>query len=139
MALSRAERFLEASGLSSFANAKPMELSGGMRRRLSLARAFAYPSDILLLDEAFASVDLKLRIELMDLFSLLWTDERRTTVFVTHDVQDATYLADRILVFSSRPAKLLDLVSLDISRDERRFGSKDLFEVEERLYREILA
>ncbi len=139
MALSRAERFLEASGLSSFANAKPMELSGGMRRRLSLARAFAYPSDILLLDEAFASVDLKLRIELMDLFSLLWTEERRTTVFVTHDVQDATYLADRILVFSSRPAKLLDLVSLDISRNERRFGSKDLFDVEERLYREILA
>ncbi|MDD3980688.1 MAG: ATP-binding cassette domain-containing protein, partial [Spirochaetales bacterium] len=81
----RALRFIAAAGLEAYASFKPPALSGGMRRRLSLARAFSYPSEVLLLDEAFSSVDLKLRIDLMDLFSLLWREERRTTIFVTHD------------------------------------------------------
>ncbi|HWP68486.1 MAG TPA: ABC transporter ATP-binding protein, partial [Rectinemataceae bacterium] len=95
--LERATRFLDSSGLSSFTKTKPALLSGGMKRRLSLARAFAYPSDVLLLDEAFSAVDLKLRIELMDLFSLLWREEKRTAIFVTHDIQDTLYLADQVL------------------------------------------
>ncbi len=135
----RALRFITAAGLEAYTAFKPLQLSGGMRRRLSLARAFSYPSDVLLLDEAFASVDLKLRIDLMDLFSLLWREEKRTTIFVTHDVQDALYLADRILVFSSRPARLLDTFSIDTSRETRRYGSKDFSELEERLYRMILS
>jgi NitT/TauT family transport system ATP-binding protein len=94
---------------------------------------------VLLLDEAFASVDLKLRIELMDLFSLLWREEKRTTIFVTHDVQDALYLADRILVFSSRPARLLDVLSIDTPREDRSYGSKAFSELEELLYRKILS
>ncbi|MDX9826803.1 MAG: ABC transporter ATP-binding protein [Spirochaetia bacterium] len=135
----RALRFIAAAGLESYSAFKPLQLSGGMRRRLSLARAFSYPSDVLLLDEAFASVDLKLRIELMDLFSLLWREEKRTAIFVTHDVQDALYLADRILVFSSRPARLADLLSIDSPREGRRYGSKEYSELEEQLYRKILS
>lgn len=135
----RASRFLEEAGLEGFASTKPSRLSGGMKRRLSLARAFAYPSDILLLDEAFSAVDLKLRIELMDLFSLLWREERRTTIFVTHDIQDALYLADQILVLSSRPARILDRVDVRAPRESRRYGSRELIDLEERLYREILS
>jgi len=135
----RARRFLDNAGLGGFADAKPPELSGGMKRRLSLARAFAYPSDILLLDEAFSAVDLKLRIEIMDLFSLLWREERRTAILVTHDVQDALYLADEILVLSSRPASLLDRFSIDTPRESRRYGSRQLVEMEERLYSLILS
>jgi NitT/TauT family transport system ATP-binding protein len=135
----RALRFIAAAGLEAYSSAKPPLLSGGMRRRLSLARAFSYPSDVLLLDEAFASVDLKLRIELMDLFSLLWREEKRTTIFVTHDVQDALYLADKILVFSSRPARLLDVLDIEVPREMRRYGSKDFSELEERLYEKILS
>ncbi|MCE1158086.1 MAG: ABC transporter ATP-binding protein [Spirochaetia bacterium] len=135
----RALRFIAAAGLEAYSAFKPPQLSGGMRRRLSLARAFSYPSDVLLLDEAFASVDLKLRIELMDLFSLLWREEKRTTIFVTHDVQDALYLADRILVFSSRPARLLDVLSIDTPREDRSYGSKAFSELEELLYRKILS
>jgi NitT/TauT family transport system ATP-binding protein len=68
----RADRFLEEAGLAAFADALPLELSGGMLRRLSLARAFSYPSEILLLDEAFSAVDLKVRLDLMELFTSLW-------------------------------------------------------------------
>lgn len=135
----RARRFLGEAGLGGFADAKPPELSGGMKRRLSLARAFAYPSEVLLLDEAFSAVDLKLRIEIMDLFSLLWREERRTAIMVTHDIQDALYLADEILVLSSRPATLLDRLSIDIPREHRRYGSRQLIEMEERLYSLILS
>jgi NitT/TauT family transport system ATP-binding protein len=134
----RAERFLRNSGLERFAGQKPAKLSGGMKRRLSLARAFAYPSDVLLLDEAFSAVDLKLRIELMDLFSLLWSEERRTTIMVTHDVQDALYLADQVLVLSSRPASVLDRLEIKMPRESRRYGSREFADFEDRLYRDIL-
>ena len=134
----RAGRFLRNSGLERFAGQKPAKLSGGMKRRLSLARAFAYPSDVLLLDEAFSAVDLKLRIELMDLFSLLWREERRTTIMVTHDVQDALYLADQVLVLSSRPAIVLDKLEISAPRESRRYGSREFAEFEDRLYRDIL-
>lgn len=135
----RARRFLVNAGLEEFSATKPPKLSGGMKRRLSLARAFAYPSDILLLDEAFSAVDLKMRIELMDLFSLLWREEKRTTIIVTHDVQDALYLADQIFVLSSRPALLMDKLSVPAARERRSYGSRELIELEERLYRQILA
>ena len=135
----RAQRFLVHSGLADFSTTKPPKLSGGMKRRLSLARAFAYPSEVLLLDEAFSAVDLKLRIELMDLFSLLWREEKRTTIIVTHDVQDALYLADQVLVLSSRPARLVDKLSVPVARENRRYGSRELIELEERLYRQILS
>jgi len=137
--LDRAMRFLESAGLTDFSGTKTPKLSGGMKRRLSLARAFAYPSDILLLDEAFSAVDLKLRIELMDLFSLLWREEKRTAILVTHDIQDALYLADQILVLSSRPARIVDRLRIPMPREGRRYGSRELIDLEERLYREILS
>jgi len=134
----RAMRFLRSAGLEAFATTRPGQLSGGMKRRLSLARAFSYPSDILLLDEAFSAVDFKLRIELMDLFSLLWREEKRTVIFVTHDIQDALYLADQVLVFSQRPARVIDRMGIQMPREERRYGSRELIDLEERLYRQIL-
>lgn len=135
----RALRFMKSAGLEGFASMKPSQLSGGMKRRLSLARAFAYPSDVLLLDEAFSAVDLKLRIELMDLFSLLWREEKRTVLFVTHEVQDALYLADQVLVLSSRPARIVDRLYIPLSRENRSYGSRELIDLEERLYRRILS
>ena len=139
MSRERAMRFLASSGLEAFIKTKPARLSGGMKRRLSLARAFAFPSDILLLDEAFSAVDLKLRIELMDLFSLLWREEKRTAIFVTHDIQDALYLSDQVLVLSRRPARVIDRIEIAMPREERRYGSRELIEFEERLYRQILS
>ena len=137
-ALERADRFLAAAGLAEHASWLPATLSGGMRQRLSLARAFAYPSEILLLDEAFKAVDLKTKLELMDAFLGLLREERRTVVAVTHDVEEAVYLADRVLVLSSRPARALDDFAVATPRGERALGSAGSMEAEARLYRLVL-
>ena len=138
LALSRAMRFIDQAGLADFTRVKPRELSGGMRRRLSLARAFAYPSDILLLDEAFSAVDLKLRLDLLDLFANLWEEEKTTTILVTHDIQDALYLADRIIVLSGSPAAILDSIDMNIPRKVRDLTSPAMLETEARLYEDIV-
>jgi NitT/TauT family transport system ATP-binding protein len=137
-ALARVDRFLAAAGLSESARLLPGELSGGMRQRLSLARAFAYPSDMLLLDEAFQAVDLRMRIELMDVFLGLWREERRTVVCVTHDVQEAAYLADRALVLSPKPARIIDAFDVEVPRGERSLGASAMMEAESRLYKLVL-
>ncbi|HEY9054763.1 MAG TPA: ABC transporter ATP-binding protein [Rectinemataceae bacterium] len=121
MAEERADRFILEAGLESFASAKPRTLSGGMKQRVNLARAFAYPSDILLLDEAFASVDLDLKVGLLDLFGTLWEEERRTAIMVTHDIQDALYVADRIVLLSERPARLKKIIDIP-GRGGRVYG-----------------
>jgi NitT/TauT family transport system ATP-binding protein len=131
----RIDRFLAAAGLRPSAKRRPSELSGGMRQRLSLARAFAYPSDILLLDEAFQAVDLRMKLELMDVFLNLLREERRTVVCVTHDVQEASYLADRAVVLSPRPARIVDSFSVEAPRAERALGSAATMEAEARLYK----
>jgi NitT/TauT family transport system ATP-binding protein len=134
-ALARADRFLSAAGLSQHASKRPGELSGGMRQRASLARAFAYPSDLLLLDEAFQAVDLRLKLELMDLFLKLWREESRTVVCVTHDVAEAAYLADRAVVLSPRPARVVDSFAVEVPRGQRSLGASAMLEAESRLYR----
>ncbi len=137
-ALVRIDRFLMAAGLTEAATLKPGELSGGMRQRLSLVRAFAYPSDILLLDEAFQAVDLRMKLELMDVFLKLWHEEKRTVVCVTHDVEEAAYLADKVVVLSPRPARILDSFSVEVPRIERTLGAEAMMKAESRLYTLVL-
>jgi NitT/TauT family transport system ATP-binding protein len=134
-ALARIDRFLAAAGIADAAALRPCELSGGMRQRLSLVRAFAYPSDILLLDEAFQAVDLRMKLELMNVFLSLWQEEKRTVVCVTHDVEEAAYLADRAVVLSSRPARIVDSFAVEVPRGERALGAGAMLEAESRLYK----
>jgi NitT/TauT family transport system ATP-binding protein len=135
----RADSFLKRAGLSDFRRCFPAQLSGGMKQKASLARAFAFPSDVLLLDEALSAVDLKVRIDLLDLFARLWEEERRTTIFVTHDLVDALYSADQGLLLSARPATLIDSVSIELPRSARSYDVRELKEIERKLYLEILA
>ncbi len=134
-ALERVDRFLEVASLTEFAASRPRELSGGMRQRLSLARAFAYPSELLLLDEAFKAVDLRVKMDLMNAFLALMLVERRTVVCVTHDIEEAVYLADEVVVLSDRPARVVDGFAVEVPRSERSLGSKATMEAESRLYR----
>lgn len=134
----RALRLLSAVGLQDARNQKPAQLSGGMRQRVALARAFAYPAELLLLDEPFQSVDLKTRIGLMDAFLELQAEDPRTVVFVTHEVKEAMYLGDAVVVLSDKPARILDRLELTLSREHRQYSSSDLSEMEATLYRLIL-
>lgn len=103
----RARTYLEKCGLEDKLNAFPDELSGGEKQRVSLARAFAYPSRILLMDEAFQSLDLHIKFRLMALFAKLCREEKRTVLLVTHDIREAICLARRIVVLRGSPLSIV--------------------------------
>ncbi|MBU0928018.1 MAG: ABC transporter ATP-binding protein [Spirochaetes bacterium] len=134
-----AEEALSAVGLASSVDARPGAMSGGMRRRVALARAFAYPSEVMLLDEPFSSLDLKTRISVMDLFLDLRAEDGRSAVVVTHDVREALYLGDRIATLSDRPARARDSFDLELDRAARSYASGSAAEIEARLYASILS
>ncbi len=109
-------KLLERVGLRAFAHYYPHEISGGMRQRVNLARALAVDPQILLMDEPFAALDAQTR-ELMQLELLrVWSDTGKTVVFVTHQVDEACYLADRVLVMASRPGRIIEDIPIEIPR-----------------------
>jgi NitT/TauT family transport system ATP-binding protein len=112
----RAREFINLVGLEGFEDSFPLELSGGMQQRVNLARALATDPDMLLLDEPFASLDAQTR-EFMQLELLkVWNYSKKTALFITHDIKEAIYLADRVIVFSARPGRVKELVRVDIER-----------------------
>ncbi|MEL7977601.1 ABC transporter ATP-binding protein [Isoptericola sp. F-RaC21] len=111
---------LEAVGLADVARSYPWQLSGGMQQRVAIARAAAYEPQVLLMDEPFAAVDAQTRFELEDLVRALWQRLGVTVVFVTHDIDEAIYLGERVLVLSARPTVILEdvRVGLGAERDQ---------------------
>ncbi|MEV6373106.1 ABC transporter ATP-binding protein [Micromonospora musae] len=105
---------LDAVGLGDVHGAYPWQLSGGMQQRVAIARAIAYEPHILLMDEPFAAVDAQTRADLEDLVRSLWQRLGVTTLFVTHDIDEAVYLGQRVLVLSSSPTVVLDDVAVDL-------------------------
>ncbi|MDR1578005.1 MAG: ABC transporter ATP-binding protein [Deltaproteobacteria bacterium] len=114
--------FLELVGLTAFANRYPHELSGGMKQRVAIARALAFDPEVLLMDEPFAALDAQTRETLQDELLDLWEKTGKTVVFVTHSIDEAVYLADRIAVLASNPGRLIELVNIKLSRP--RQGSR---------------
>jgi NitT/TauT family transport system ATP-binding protein len=115
-AKARATEFLAKTGLGTRLTAFPDELSGGEKRRAALARAFAFPAPVLLMDEAFQSQDLPLKLVLMRLAQTLLQDSPRTVILVTHDVREALCLADRILVLTGRPLAIARNIAVHSGR-----------------------
>ncbi|MEV4657307.1 ABC transporter ATP-binding protein [Micromonospora sp. NPDC049301] len=109
---------LDAVGLGDVQSAYPWQLSGGMQQRVAIARAIAYEPHILLMDEPFAAVDAQTRADLEDLVRSLWHRLGVTTLFVTHDIDEAVYLGQRVLVLSASPTVVLDDIAIDLP-DER--------------------
>jgi len=114
------ERALAEVKLAEFAKHYPSELSVGMQQRVGLARAFANEPDILLMDEPFASLDALTRLQMQRLLLELWERHRRTVLFVTHDVEEALLLADRVALLSARPSRLLRIVDVPLGPREGR-------------------
>lgn len=112
----RAKELLEMVGLSGFENAYPDELSGGMQQRTSICRSLIYDPPLLLMDEPFGALDALTRDQLNDELLNIWTETSKTIMFVTHNLEEAVYLSDRIFVLSQRPANLLDVIEVDLER-----------------------
>jgi NitT/TauT family transport system ATP-binding protein len=134
----RSETFIDLVGLSRFSGYYPDQLSGGMKQRVAIARAFAYPGKLLLMDEPFKGLDLALRLSLIRAFESLWAADPRTTVFVTHDIQEALLAADEIVVFSPLPARVVKRLPVPVPKSERSLERPKLLELERTLYRLFL-
>lgn len=113
------QRALDATDLLEYAKFLPRELSGGMQQRVALARALVMEASILLLDEPFGSVDAQTRYQLEDHVLELWQQRQLTVMLVTHDVDEAIYLADRVFVLSPRPARIVSSIDVDLPRPRR--------------------
>jgi len=121
----RSDELLRMVGLHDFAKKRPHELSGGMRQRTALARALAQDADVLLMDEPFGALDAMTRDTLHDELENLWRETRKTVLFVTHNVREAARLGDRIVVLTSRPGRVAEIVDVGIARP-RRIDSPEL-------------
>ncbi len=108
--------YIEMVGLTGFEKAYPRELSGGMRQRVEIARALAANPDIIYMDEPFGALDFITRIKMRSDLTRIWQAEKKTILFVTHDIEEAVQLADRVLIMSRRPATVQEDVRIDLPR-----------------------
>ncbi|MDD0859244.1 ABC transporter ATP-binding protein [Arthrobacter alpinus] len=110
----KANEYLELVGLTGFAERYPHELSGGMKQRVAIARSLAYEPDILLMDEPFAALDAQTREQLQDELLRIWRETGKTIIFITHGIDEAVYLGQRVAVLSARPGRLKAVVDIDL-------------------------
>ncbi len=115
-----AEKYIDLVGLSEFKQVYPHELSEGMKQKVAIARALAVKPSVLLLDEPFAFLDAQTRNFMQDELFRIWEHEKKTAIFVTHNVDEAVYLADRIVVLTARPAKVKVIYDTELARPRRR-------------------
>lgn len=126
-----ARHYIELVGLKGFEKALPKALSGGMKQRVAIARALANGPEMLLMDEPFGALDAQTRAIMQDLLLSVWEKERKTVLFITHDIDEAVLLADNVYVMSRRPGRIRSRIKVDISRprDHRVTVSHEFTEI----------
>ncbi len=112
----------------------PSQLSGGMTRRVSLARAFVFPGELVLMDEPFQAIDLKRKLELVNYVNRVWQNTKKTSLFVTHDITEAILLSDTIIVLSDKPARIKAEIGNTVQRESRTLNNSKLVDIEKKLY-----
>ncbi len=127
-----AQDILRSVGLGDMADKKPDELSGGMRQRAACARALAMRPKVLMMDEPFAALDVQTRAKMQDFLLQIWRDSKASIILVTHSIDEAISLADRVVVFTARPGRVKTIVPIDLprprlSRDPRYHQYRDMF------------
>ena len=136
----KAKSLIELVGLKGFESHYPWELSGGMQQRVAIARALAYEPEVLLMDERFGSLDALTRLELEDTLLRLWEELGTTILFITHDIEEAIYLSDRIWVLSRRPSKIVEELHVDFSRPRHQVATRStegFMAIRNRIYEQI--
>ena len=111
----RARYYVNAVGLTSFENAYPNQLSGGQQQRVAIARSLANDPEIILMDEPFGALDSQTRVVMQQLLLGIWEKEYKTILFVTHDIDEALYLGEKVYVMSARPGRIIDTISVDFA------------------------
>jgi NitT/TauT family transport system ATP-binding protein len=119
----RSQHLIQRVGLAGFEDSYPHELSGGMRQRANIIRTLAYEPEVILMDEPFGPLDAQTRLILQNQLLELWQEERKTIIFITHDLGEAVALADRVVVMSARPGRIKTIAPVPIPRP------RDLFEI----------
>jgi len=136
----KARKLIELVGLKGFESHYPWELSGGMQQRVAIARALAYEPEVLLMDEPFGSLDALTRLELEDTLLRLWAELKTTILFITHDIEEAIYLSDRIWVLSRRPSQIIEELKSDFPRPRHQVTTRAdtrFMELRNDIYRQI--
>jgi sulfonate transport system ATP-binding protein len=134
-----ADHFIDLVGLTQFADALPKTLSGGMRQRCAIARAYAVNPKVLLMDEPFGALDALTRVQLQDQLLEAWSKEQRTVMFITHDVDEAVYLANRVVVMAARPGRIYEVIDVDLPypRTEEMRLSEHFAEIRNRVWQAV--
>jgi ABC-type nitrate/sulfonate/bicarbonate transport system ATPase subunit len=132
----RIAHYVKMVGLQGFENAYPQELSGGMKQRLEVARALAVNPDMLFLDEPFGALDSITRLIMRGELLRIWEAEKKTIIFVTHDIEESVQLADRVVVMSARPARIQQIVEIDIPHP-RDISSPRYLELRDGIFEQI--
>jgi NitT/TauT family transport system ATP-binding protein len=137
---SRALELLAMVGLQGFEHRYPWELSGGMQQRVAISRGLIHNPALLLMDEPFGALDALTRLELEDMLLKLWAELKTTILFITHDIEEAIYLSDRILVLSRRPAQIVQELAIDFPRPRHQLNTRAdrrFMEMRNDIYRQI--
>ena len=132
----RAQPYLDMAGLAGFEDRYPHQLSGGMRKRVGIARALAVEPAVLLMDEPFSALDAQTRLIMMEELLQIWGRTRQSIVYVTHNSQEAVFMADRVVVLSQRPGRILDIVDVDLPRPrtEAQYGDPAFVSAVDRIW-----
>lgn len=125
------QKYIDLVGLRGFEDCYPSQLSGGMKQRVGIARAYANNPEILLMDEPFGALDAQTRYSMQDEILKIWETDKRTVIFVTNNIEEAVYLGDRIILFSERPAKVKAEYSLEHLKRPRNYIDKEFLRTRE--------